>query len=83
MKERILAYGTSEGRVGLIEVCSQKQAMCFKAVHHGKVYRVAWGPPYAEDENRTLSDEHGFWLYSIGGYKLIWHDPAVMRSGTF
>ncbi|KAL0278296.1 UNVERIFIED_CONTAM: hypothetical protein PYX00_000153 [Menopon gallinae] len=81
-KERIIAHGTSEGRVGLIEIYSQKVPVCFKTNHCGKVYRLAWGPPYSENDECVSHDQSEFWLYSVGGYKLLAHNPAKVNAAA-
>lgn len=43
--ERWLAYGTSEGRVGIYDVLSGKQLIQFRPFHQRSVYVLCWGPP--------------------------------------
>jgi len=43
--ERWLAYGTSEGRVGIYDVLSGKQPIQFRPFHQHSVYVLCWGPP--------------------------------------
>jgi hypothetical protein len=43
-KERLLAYGTSEGRVGIYDVSPGKQPILFRPFHHRSVYTLCWGP---------------------------------------
>ncbi|KAF5277597.1 hypothetical protein FQA39_LY06090 [Lamprigera yunnana] len=66
-KETCLAYGTSEGRVGLINTmsCSRNVSELVQ-VGHSTVHHLQWGP---------LSDDSSeFGLYTIANEKLVMYD---------
>ena len=75
-KDGLLAYGTSEGRIGVLETQSNKPPVLFKMVHPQPVYRLSWGPFI-----RKESDLKDFALYAILNNTLFQYDLSKPSEG--
>lgn len=88
----LLAFGTDDGRIGLLEVYQQKTTL-FSSSHRGTVYQLEWKlkaldrfelektPEIEEELNESNSkkseEEHLYALYSCGGDGIIYKsDPS-------
>ncbi|GIY72663.1 gem-associated protein 5 [Caerostris darwini] len=63
--ENILAFGTSEGRIGVIDIFKRKLLFYFETFHAESVYSMCWGP---YKNSLTEGEDNGkYFLYSCGG----------------
>lgn len=83
VKDGLLAYGTSEGRVGLIDTHSNKPPVLFKPAHLRSVYWLSWGPSFQESEESRGRDASDFALYSVGNNIISQYDPSKPNSGLY
>ncbi|GFS41313.1 gem-associated protein 5 [Trichonephila inaurata madagascariensis] len=60
--ENIIAYGTDEGRVAIIDLFKKKSIYTFETYHSGKVYTVCWGP-FKQGKGPK---ENEYFVYSCG-----------------
>ncbi|XP_015184665.1 PREDICTED: gem-associated protein 5 [Polistes dominula] len=65
-KENLVAYGTSEGRIGVLDISSNKPPILYRKYYTKTVYTLQWGP-YHNSEIYTL--------YSCGELDLIHYSP--------
>lgn len=56
--ERLLAFGTSEGRVGVIDVIKHNVRL-FRQYHRNTVYKLEWGPVSGNTELGLFSCAEG------------------------
>ncbi|XP_012265129.2 gem-associated protein 5 isoform X2 [Athalia rosae] len=67
-KENIIAFGTSEGRVGVFDTNSpNKPPILYRNYHRHTLYALGWGP------HPTRKTDHV--LYSCGDGELVYYDP--------
>ncbi|KFM60770.1 hypothetical protein X975_25607, partial [Stegodyphus mimosarum] len=63
--ENLLAFGTSEGRVGIADVFKKKVLFSFETYHHEAVYSVCWGPcPKFSSEDADSFQMQMWYVYS-------------------
>lgn len=79
-KDGLVAYGTSEGRVGCVETQTSKMPILFKIVHPQPVYRLSWGPFYRRKDEE--SNKKDLALYSICNSNLFQYDLSKPDQGT-
>ncbi|XP_067142043.1 gem-associated protein 5 [Centruroides vittatus] len=80
-KEGMLAFGTEEGRVGIVDTIGNKPPIIFKSFHKESVYRVGWGPDYKFFKQNYESDsKQKLYLYSCGDRVIYIHDPSDVNS---
>lgn len=70
--ERWLAYGTSEGRIGIYDVSPGRQPILFRPFHHRSVYTLCWGPSVYKT---GAAGSDGIFLYSCGDGEVVRYDP--------
>ncbi|KAK6643241.1 hypothetical protein RUM43_004746 [Polyplax serrata] len=70
-REGILAYGTSEGRVGVIDTNTNKLPIVFKPSSPHTIYSLSWGLPLPDNDGSSAKKEYN--LYSVGGSILSLH----------
>lgn len=83
VKDGILAYGTSEGRIGLIETGTNKPPVLFRPAHSRSVYWLSWGPPFREEEEISGTDVRDSALYSVGNNIISQYDPSKPNAGKY
>lgn len=77
--DNIIAYGTDEGRVAIIDIFKKKSVYTFETYHTEKVYTVCWGP----FKHLEGSKENEFFVYSCGSCSILINrlnhskDPAL------
>ncbi|GFT16257.1 gem-associated protein 5, partial [Nephila pilipes] len=65
--ENIIAYGTDEGRVGIIDIFKKKSLYTFETYHTDKTYTVCWGP----FKHLEGSKENEYFVYSCGSNSIF------------
>lgn len=79
VKDGLLAFGTSEGRIGLIDVNTNKLPSLFKPGLCQQIYNLSWGPSLLT--NNLDSSKKEFNLYCIGKEKFLFYDCANLNAG--
>lgn len=89
-KDGWLAYGTSDGRIGVQFTCSIKQPLLFKPFSKESIYSMEWGPSLNvikssfQSTDSTEENEDGerdkvvaskYVLYAVGGGQIAAMDP--------
>lgn len=80
-REGILAYGTSEGRVGVIDTNTNKLPIVFKPSRPHTIYSLSWGLPLPDNDGSSAKKEYN--LYSVGGGILSLHSLSNTGGGLF
>lgn len=80
-KEGLLAYGTSGGRIGLIETCTKKLPVVFKPNHPRAIYTLTWGPPCQKEGDNSFANTE-FALYAMGDNIISLYNPAKAAAGS-
>lgn len=86
-KDGWLAYGTSDGRIGIQFTCSVKPPLLFRPFTKESIYSMEWGPSLASikvkfepseysEEGATEVKASRYVLYAIGGGKIAAMDPS-------
>ena len=71
-REGVIGFGTDEGRVGWIDVLSQKSQMTFSSYQHrGGVYCISWAQGITSADSSTK--DNGQFLYTVGDGKYVQH----------
>jgi gem associated protein 5 len=75
-KEGELAFGTSDGRVGVCNASNAaKEPLVMRQFHRQSVYRVAWGPPVHKADQECPSEK--WYLYACDeSSSVMYLDPA-------
>ncbi|BFZ24230.1 hypothetical protein BsWGS_27268 [Bradybaena similaris] len=68
-REGLLAYGTDNGKVGIINALTVKPPVISKSIHTRTVYVVCWGPPV---RGHTGSHRQ-YHVYSVGDGVILQH----------
>ncbi len=80
-KENLLALGTDEGRIGLVDAFSTRsQVNFYNFKHRGQVYNLAWAPKVklAEEElDDDLDGQEDFSLYSLADNTVQMHSKKL------
>uniref|UniRef100_A0A146LNJ2 Gem-associated protein 5 n=2 Tax=Lygus hesperus TaxID=30085 RepID=A0A146LNJ2_LYGHE len=72
VNESILAFGTGEGRVGVIDISKGSNSpKIFRQYHRRCVYSLIWSPPIVEISDRKTN----FALFSVGDGDILQHNP--------
>lgn len=80
-KEGLIAFGTDEGRVGIIDTLNNKPPMIFKSFHKESVYKVGWGPESKYFKEKDEVDvKLKLNLYSCGDFIIYIHNPSDLNS---
>ncbi|XP_015123769.1 gem-associated protein 5 [Diachasma alloeum] len=70
-KENLLAYGTSEGRVGVYDIFNvAKRPVVFKMHHRKTIYRLEWGPSASTANPSNDKTPSTYSLYCCGDGEL-------------
>lgn len=84
----ILAFGTDDGRIGLLDIYQQKLTL-FSSYHRAVIYELEWKPSITSDEKigTTSSKQNGsgaaFLLFSCGGDGIVFQsDPALPSQNS-
>uniref|UniRef100_F6ZHD7 Uncharacterized protein n=1 Tax=Ciona intestinalis TaxID=7719 RepID=F6ZHD7_CIOIN len=76
-KEGLLAFGTEDGKVGVVDVLSQQPPMISNTYHMKPVYAMSWGPKcYAQSAGVTPAISMQC-LYTCGGEGVVLMHPSV------
>lgn len=77
-RDGLLAYGTSLGRVGLIDTNSVKMPIVFKSSNTQPIYNLSWGPRWGSEVNSSNKD---FDLYCVGGDTVFLYNSLESGAG--
>ncbi|XP_043490699.1 gem-associated protein 5 [Polistes fuscatus] len=66
-KENLIAFGTSEGRIGVFDTNGNKPPILYRQYYTTVVYTLQWGPYLGKENNYTL--------YCCGESDLIYYTP--------
>ncbi|XP_063992664.1 gem-associated protein 5 [Diachasmimorpha longicaudata] len=70
-KENLLAYGTSEGRVGVYDIFNvSKRPVVFKMHHRKTIYRLEWGPSPSTSHSSNDKNPSTYLLFCCGDGEL-------------
>ncbi|KAF2903378.1 hypothetical protein ILUMI_02814 [Ignelater luminosus] len=69
-KDTLLAFGTYDGRVGLIDPCGKKTPIYLVQFSNSSIHRLEWGP--------FNGDRQNFMLYTATNGKLIGYDTEKL-----
>ncbi|CAL1283134.1 unnamed protein product [Larinioides sclopetarius] len=67
--ENVIAFGTDDGKIGIIDSIKKRALYPFETFHKGRVYCVCWGPCKASSIEDAGSDE--YFIYSCGGGEIF------------
>lgn len=81
IKDGLLAYGTSEGRIGVFDTNSNKDPSVFKPSSPKPIYNLTWGPCF--QSNNTDSSKKDFDLYFIVNNMLSLNSCSRLNAGWY
>lgn len=70
--ENLLAFGTGEGRVGIINTTGKTPPVILKLAHSSSVYTLSWAGPLNFTAEKL---KNGLSLYSVGDGDVVEHNP--------
>ncbi|KAJ9592049.1 hypothetical protein L9F63_001428, partial [Diploptera punctata] len=76
-KEGWLAYGTSDGRVGLYDVSCGKPPILFHPYQRRSIYTLFWGPPVSKTDDDCVGS---FYLFSCGDGEVVQYNPGKFNE---
>lgn len=68
-RENVIAFGTDDGRVGLVDTNLKKTTNISASLHKTKVYKLSWGPC----QLKTGDSGNALYLYSCGDGPIFIH----------
>lgn len=73
--ESVLAFGTGEGRIGIVDVDNATKPTLLLRLHHRKsVYSLVWGPPII-GEGIIVKGKKALSLFSVGDGDILQYCP--------
>ncbi|KAG8199663.1 hypothetical protein JTE90_022116 [Oedothorax gibbosus] len=78
VNENLIAYGTDEGRVGMIDIVKRKLLYTFETHHTDTVYCLGWGP--CEKAAKSESGKTEYYIYSVGGGTIYVHKENNVKG---
>ncbi|KAM9333778.1 gem-associated protein 5 [Pholidichthys leucotaenia] len=80
-KEGLLSFGTDDGKVGVVDVFSNKLPQISSSYHKKTVYTLDWGPPVPPMSFGGAEAKPSHSLYSCGGEGVILQHDVARLSG--
>ncbi|XP_014270650.1 gem-associated protein 5 [Halyomorpha halys] len=72
--ESVLAFGTGEGRIGLLDVDNATKSTTLLRLYHRKsVYSLIWGPPIVDEI--FIKGKKALSLFSVGDGDILQYNP--------
>uniref|UniRef100_H2YVE0 Uncharacterized protein n=1 Tax=Ciona savignyi TaxID=51511 RepID=H2YVE0_CIOSA len=79
-REGLLAFGTEDGKVGVVDVLSQQTPLISDTYHMKPVYAMSWGPKCYVRSTAVTPADSKICLFTCGGEGVVLMHPAIKMN---